>query len=111
MARVVDEAAAGLHHQYADGIPSDVLKRQIERIGGYARDSVIPSDYCYSVINKATFSLRHPVLVRVGWGKYEYGGPDHPYIGPVTWKPKQESERQVGSWSGGVCTLDFDPRA
>lgn len=112
MAQVVDEAAAELHAQYGnDGIPSDVLKREIERIGGYARDSVLPSDYCYNVINRASFSFRHMVLVRVGRGRYEYVGPAHPYTGPVTWKPKQEVERQVGSWSGGACRLEFDPRA
>jgi hypothetical protein len=111
MAQLVDEAAAGLHPQYGkDGIPSDVLMREIERIGGYARDSVIPSDYCFNVINRAAYSFRHAVLVRVGRGRYEYVGPDHLHTGPVMWKPKQEAERQVGNWSGGLCLLEFDPR-
>lgn len=112
MAQAVDEAAAGLHSQHGkEGIPSDVLKREIERVGGYARDSVNPSDYCYNVINRASFSSRHPVLVRVERGRYEYVGPNHPYTGPVMWKPKQEAERQVRSWEHGVCRLDFEPRA
>jgi hypothetical protein len=111
MAQVVDEAAAGLRSQFGEeGIPSDALKREIERIGGYGRDSVMPPDYCYNVINRASFSFRHPVVVRVGRGRYEYVGPDHPYTGPVMWKPKLEAKRQVGSWSGGECTLDADPR-
>lgn len=111
MAQTVNEAAAQLHPQYGDdGIPLDVLMREIERIGGYARDSVIPSDYCYNVINKVEFSFRHPVLVRVGRGRYKYIGPDHAYDGPIMWKPKQEAERQVGSWSDGKCRLEFDPR-
>lgn len=111
MAQVVDEAAAGLHAQYGEGgIPSDVLKREIERIGGYARDSVLPSDYCYNVINRASFSFKHPLLVRVERGRYRYVGTGHDYTGPIMWKPKQEKERQVGSWSGGVCKLEFDPR-
>lgn len=102
MAQVVDEAAVGLHPQYGkDGIPSDVLMREIERIGGYARDSVIPSDYCYNVVNRASFSFRHPVLVRVGRGRYEYVGPDYAYTGPVMWKPKPEAERQVGVGAAG----------
>ena len=112
MAQTVNDAAAGLHAEYGEqGIPSDVLKREIERIGGYAKDSVLPSDYCYNVINGASFSLRHPVLVRVERGRYEYVGPNHPYTGRVMWKPKQEAERQVGSWEHGVCRLEFDPRA
>ncbi|MGI4790147.1 MAG: DUF7225 domain-containing protein [Janthinobacterium lividum] len=111
MAQTVDEAAAGLHTQYGEkGIPSDVLKREIECIGGYGRDSVIPSDYCYNVINRAAYSFRHWVLVRVGWGRYKYVGPDDAFTGPILWKPKQEAERQVGRWSDGVCRLDFDPR-
>lgn len=112
MAQVVDEAAGDLHSRYGkEGIPSDVLKREIERIGGYARESVLPSDYCYNVINRALYSFRHLMLVRVGRGRYEYVGPAHPYNGPVMWKPKQQTERQVGSWSGGVCRLEFDPRS
>lgn len=111
MAQTVNKAAAHLHPQYGDdGIPSDVLMREIKRIGGYAQDSVIPSDYCYNVINKAAYSFRHPVLIRVGRGRYEYVGPDHAYTGAVMWKPKQEAERQVGSWSDGVCRMEFDPR-
>ena len=111
MAQVVDEAAAGLHTQYGEGgIPSDVLKREIERLGGYRRDSVIPSDYCYNVINRAPFSFKCPMLVRVERGRYRYIGPEYAYNGPVMWKPKQEAQRQVGSWSGGVCRLEFDPR-
>ena len=112
MAQTVNDDAAGLHAHYGEqGIPSEVLKREIERIGGYARDSILAPDYCYNVINRASFSFRHPVLVRVERGRYEYVSPNYPYTGPVMWKPKQEAERQVGSWEHGVCRLEFDPRA
>ena len=110
MAQTVNDAAAQLQPQYEGGIPSDVLKREIERMGGYARGSVLPSDYCYNVINRASFSFRHTVLVREGRGMYRYVGPDNAYTGLVMWKPKQEAERQVGSWDRGVCKLEFDPR-
>jgi len=110
MAQIVSEAAALLHTHYSEGIPVSMLKREIERIGGYGRDSVIPSDYCYNVINKAPYSCRHPVLVRVERGRYKYVGPDYAYTGPILWKPKQESERQVGRWNHGVCHLEQDPR-
>lgn len=111
MPQVVNKAAAQLHPQYGEqGIPSDVFKREIERIGGYGKDSVIPSDYCYNVINKAPFSFRHLVLVRVGRGRYQYVGPNFAYTGPVLWKPKQQNERQVGSWHNGRCDLQHDPR-
>jgi len=111
MAQVVNEAAAQLHKHYGEeGIPSDVLKREIERIGGYGKDSVIPSDYCYNVINKAPFSFRYLALVRVGRGRYKYVGPNCAYSGPVMWKPERENERQVGSWHNGECDLQQDPR-
>ena len=87
MAQAVDEAAAKLQPQYEGGIPSDVFTREIERIGGYGRDSVLPSDYCYNVINRASFSFRHPVLVRVSRGMYRYVGAGYPYTGSVMWKP------------------------
>lgn len=111
MAQGVNEAAARLHKHYGEeGIPSDVLKREIERIGGYGKDSVIPSDYCYNVINKAPFSFRYLALVRVGRGRYKYVGPNCAYSGPVMWKPKHENERQVGCWHNGECDLQQDPR-
>ena len=91
MAQVEDEAAAKLRPQHEGGIPSDVLKREIERIGGDGRDSVLPSDYCYNVINRASFSFPHRVLVRVSRGRYKYIGPNYVYTGPVTWKPKHEA--------------------
>ncbi len=111
MPQVVNEAAARLHTQYGnEGMPSEALKREIERIGDYGRDSVVPSDYCYNVINRASSSFRHRVLVRVRRGRYKYVGPNHVYTGPIMWRPKQENERQVGSWSNGICGLELDPR-
>lgn len=38
MAQTVNDAAAGLHAEYGEqGVPSDVLKREIERISGSGR--------------------------------------------------------------------------
>lgn len=111
MPQVVNEAAAQLQMHYGDeGIPSHILQREIERLGGYRRDSVLPSDYCYNAINKAAFSFQHRVLVRVGRGRYKYVGPNYAYTGLVMWKPKGQEERQVGVWENGDCELEVDPR-
>jgi hypothetical protein len=40
-----------------------VIKRRAERIGGYKKDSILPSDYCYNYVNRATYSCRTPLFV------------------------------------------------
>ena len=111
MPQVLNKAAARLQAQHGEGsIPREALMREVEMSGGYRRDSVIPSDYCYNVINKAPYSFQHPVLVRVERGRYKYVGPGYRYIGSVVWKPKGGAERQVGTWSAGLCDLEMDPR-
>ena len=111
MAKIINEAAARLQSQYGEeGIPADVLGREAECLGGYGRDSVVPSDFCYNVVNRAPGSFTHPVLLRVARGRYKYVGPGYTYTGPVLWRPKQGGERQVGSWIDGDLRLTFDPR-
>lgn len=111
MARSINEAAAQLHLQYGEeGIPAEVLQREAERIGGYRTGSVLPSDYCYNIINRASYSFQHLVLVLVGRGRYKYVGPGYDYSGPIMWRPKHGEEQQVGSWDAGDCTLEHDPR-
>lgn len=111
MPRAVDEAAAQLHLEYGDeGIPAQVLQREAERIGGYRHGSVLPSDYCYNIINKASYSFQHLLLVLVNRGRYQYVGPGYSYTGPVMWRPKFGAVQQVGMWKAGVCTLELDPR-
>ncbi len=111
MPQVVNEAAAQLQAQYGEAdIPGEVLKRKIEEIGDYRKDSVIPSDYCYNRLNLAPFSFKYLVLVHLRRGWYKYIGSGYPYNGPVMWKPKQERERQVGVWKDGDCDLWEDLR-
>ncbi len=111
MPRAVNQATALLQTQYGDeGIPGKQLKREAERIGGYKKGSVILSDYCYNLINKATYSFRYPILERVGLATYKYLGTGFKYTGRVMWNPEDGDEEQVGSWRAGVCTLEKDPR-
>lgn len=79
-ARIVNEVGIWLQAQFGDkGIPAEEFKREIEHIGGYSRDSVLPSDYCYNVINKPPYSFQYRLLIRVGRGRYQYVGPNHDY--------------------------------
>jgi hypothetical protein len=109
--RIVNEVGAHLQEQYGEeGIPTDEFKRGIERTGGFAKDSVLPSDYCYNSINKAPISFQYRLLIRLGQGRYEHVGLNHSYTGSIMWKPKHGAEQQVGCWIDGECHLDFDPR-
>jgi hypothetical protein len=109
-ARIIKEVGERLQAQYGkNDIPAKAIKREAERVGRYKTDSVLPSDYCYNIINRASFSFKYPVFSHVGRGRYMYVGPNYAYTGPIFWTPKGEAERQVGSWQSGEYTLD-DPR-
>ena len=111
MPRMVNEAGQRLQSRYGDiEVPGEEMRCLAEELGGYRAGSVILSDYCYNVVNRARFSFQHRVLVRSARGRYLYVGPNYAYTGPVHWKPKGGQERLVGSWSTGVCTLTDDPR-
>lgn len=111
MAKAVDQAGRALRARYGTApIPAEEIKREAERIGGYKHGSVIPSDYCYNLVNRAEFSFTHAVLIHVERGLYEYVGPGYPYTGPIMWRPKGGAPRQVGSWSAGQYQMTADPR-
>ena len=111
MPRMINEAGKRLQSTYGDtGIPAKELRRLVEELGGYKADSVLPSDYCYNLVNRAAFSCLHCILVRIAHGRYKYVGPNYAYTGPVLWKPRGGQEHSVGQWQAGVCTLTNDPR-
>ncbi len=110
-AQVMGEAGQRLHAHHGDQpFSAAAIQREIERIGGYARASLLPSDYCYNLLNRAGISGTYPLFIRVNRGLYRYVGPDFPYTGPIHWKPKDGQERQVGHCVAGECTLFEDPR-
>lgn len=110
-ARVINEVGKQLQARYgAAGIPAQEIRLAAARLGDYGKDSILPSDYCYNLINRAPSSCAYPVFERVERGRYRYLGPSFAYDGPVWWKPTGGRERQVGSWRAGVCTLVEDPR-
>ena len=62
---------------------------------GTNRTSVIPSDYCYNIVNKGIPFTFH-IFEFLGNGMYRCLGSDYPYTGPIHWKDKQ-----VGEWNSG----------
>lgn len=110
-ARIVEEAGRNLQSKYGEEpIPTSVIQREIERLGSYAKGSILPSDYCYNLLNSSPCSFKHPVFIRTERGRYKYVGPNYPYTGAIFWKPQNRKERQVGRWNAGKCILDEDPR-
>lgn len=110
-AQVINESGSRLHARYDDGpIPGSIIRREAERLGDYARDSVLPSDYCYNRINTAAFSGMYPVFEYLGRNSYRYLGPGYPYTGTIMWKPVGQEEREVGRWIEGKVLFTHDPR-
>ncbi len=110
-ARVVWEAGRRLHTEYGDQpFSTSAIQLEIDHIGGYACNSLRPSDFCYNLLNKDGISGTYPMFIRVEHGYYRYVGPHFSYTGPIYWKPKDGPERQVGQCVEGEYSLFEDPR-
>ncbi|WP_045222641.1 endonuclease NucS domain-containing protein [Desulfonatronum thioautotrophicum] len=59
------------------------------------RTSVIPSDYCYNIINKG-IKFQFHIFEYIDKNKYKFLGADFDYDGPIYWKGKK-----VGEWREG----------
>jgi hypothetical protein len=111
VAHVVDQAGKSLRPRPGEKLlRTGDIQREIERLGGYTKGAIAPTDYCYNRVNKAPGSCRYPVFEWVKRGKFRYLGPNYAYSGPIFWKPQGGRERQVGEWKSGACTLREDPR-
>ena len=108
---VVDEAGRKLNKIYENGkFAASEINKHIEKIGGYAEGSILPSDYCYNRINKAPYSCKNPSLELVEFGVYKYIGLNAKYSGIIYWKPKGGEIKKVGEWKNGAQILWEDPR-
>ena len=59
------------------------------------RSSVIPSDYCYNMVN-AGINFDFHMFESLGEGRYRCLGPRNSYTGVIYWKGEQ-----VGEWKNG----------
>ena len=94
----------------SEAIPRQDLVQAVVRLGSFSESSVLPSDYCYNLVNRADFSFETPLFIREQRGHYRYVGPGFAYSGPIYWKPRCEPERQVGEWTNGTYRFTHDPR-
>jgi hypothetical protein len=69
------------------------------------RSSVVPTDYCYNMINKGKkFDFHLFESLSLNGGIFRFLGLNYPYTGPIYWKGEQ-----VGSWKKGKYELWKDP--
>ena len=109
-ARFMDEAGKTLKVEYGSRIPTGAIQRYMKHHGGYERGSVLPTDYCYNRMNRAKYSFRYHVFRQDSRGWFEYLGPNHNHTGPILWKDRDGTEKQVGEWQSGSYGLWEDPR-
>lgn len=80
----------------------------VHNLYGRNKSSIIPSDYCYNIVNydiKAhNFEKGHPRLLEwIERGKYRYLGKNYPYTGTITHKGII-----VGSWKNGTYFVNMN---
>ncbi|KAB8046657.1 hypothetical protein GCN78_23490 [Janthinobacterium rivuli] len=100
----IESAGRQLQAQYGtEPIPHKQIVDAASRLGGFARSSIIPSDFCYNCLNRdpVSASMANAMFVRVGLGMYEFLGSGYAYSGEVTWTPKGSHQRPVGMWING----------
>jgi len=75
----------------------EVKEMMVAAFPGTNTGSVIPSDYCYNIVNADSIRFRHPhwLFQYLGHSAYKVLGKDYPYVGPILWKG-----RKVGEWKG-----------
>lgn len=80
---------------------------------GVNKGSIIPSDYCYNLVNKDKLSNRtlldFNLFKWIDSKTYVYIGKDQKYTGPIFHKIDLKYE-QVGYWTDGVRTLESGPK-
>jgi hypothetical protein len=105
-ATVINRAGKNLTEQLEDfHIKAEEIRNEVSRISEFGLYSVLPSDYCYNLINKSSVSFQYHLFEWLSRGFYRYLGPGYQYTGPIFWKGKV-----VGHWEKGNYYLKDDPR-
>jgi hypothetical protein len=73
----------------------DIIDLIVEKYPNTNRTSVIPSDYCYNMINKGIYFKNH-IFEQLETGYYKVLGTSYEYTGPIFWKGEK-----VGEWKKG----------
>jgi hypothetical protein len=105
-ATAINRAGKNLTERQEDlPIKAEEIRNEVSRISEFGMNSVLPSDYCYNLINKSSVSFQYHLFEWLSRGFYRYLGPGYKYTGPVFWKGKV-----VGHWQSGKYQLSLDPR-
>ena len=84
----------------------EIIDLVVNAYPGTNRASVIPSDYCYNLIN-AGIAFDFHFLESLGEmeGQYRCLGLNHSYTGSIFWRPKGQNPQEVGEWREGKFHL------
>ncbi|MFA4915976.1 MAG: hypothetical protein WC560_04820 [Syntrophales bacterium] len=111
VAKYYEQVGEKLKSKYGkEPIPKHIIEKEFCSLSSYAKGSVLVTDYCYNLINKAKYSVQHPLFERIERGLFYYLGPGYNYNGEITWEPKGRQKSVVGYWRNGKWYLDNDPR-
>jgi hypothetical protein len=103
----IQEKVSSIFTKQIDGVikREKIIDKVIEAFPGTKRASLLPSDFCYNIINKDPSSFTIRLFESLGAGNYKCLGENYPYVGEIYWKDKK-----VGSWINGKPVLTEDPR-
>jgi hypothetical protein len=74
----------------------EIIDMVLDAFPGTKRSGVMPSDYCYNIIN-AGIKFEHHLFEYLEDARYRVLGKGYPFVGPILWKGRKVGEWQVGS--------------
>jgi hypothetical protein len=84
----------------------EIIDLVVNQYPGTNRGSVIPSDYCYNMVNFGiNFDFHMFVSLGEREGRYRCLGQCKPYSGAIYWNPVGAPCEQVGDWKAGSFRL------
>lgn len=88
------------HHQGEVLTRKQIIDMVEKAFPGTKRSSIMPSDFCYNIIN-AGIPFRCHLFEYQRYDWYRVLGRDFDYEGPILWNGRQGNGRQVGEWRKG----------
>jgi len=80
----------------------EIIDLVVERYPDTNRSSVIPSGYCYNMINKA-IDFKNHIFEHLEAGRYKVLGTSYDHLGPIFWKGEQ-----IGEWKNGDSKIHWE---
>jgi hypothetical protein len=84
----------------------EIIDLVVNQYPGTNRSSVIPSDYCYNMVNAGiNFDFHFFESLGEKEGRYRCLGHNYQFTGAIYWKPMGAICEQVGEWQNGRFQL------